>query len=82
LAGRGASGRTARSGLIDVQCAPPSIVVHTDWNAAMSMCLFHGAKTSGWSLVVRSCRDASTAGLTLIHCSLGYEILRMPDPLA
>ena len=31
---------------------------------------------------MRSLRDGSAAGLTLIHCSLGYEILRMPEPLA
>src|SRR5690242_12574064 len=80
--GRGESGRTPRSGLIAVQCAPPSTDDHTDWNAASIMCLFHGANTIGWSLVVRSWRDASTAGLTLIHCSLGYEMRRIPEPLA
>src|SRR3954471_15319575 len=38
------SGGDVRSALIAVQCAPPSIVVQTDWNAAMSICLSHGAK--------------------------------------
>src|SRR4051812_13229158 len=69
--GGGASARIARSGLIAVQCVPASTVDHTDWNPAMSIFLFHGAKPIGWSLVVRSRRDGSGAGLTLIHSSLG-----------
>src|SRR5262249_33838268 len=78
----GASARMHRSGLIAVQCAPLSVVVQTDWNAAMSICWFHGAKMIGWDDVVRRRRDGSTAGLTLIHCSVGYVMRRMPDPLA
>src|SRR5437763_10676517 len=69
--GGGASARIAKSGLIAVQCAPESTDDHTDWNPAMSIFLFHGAKPIGWSLVVRSRRDGSAAGLTLIHSSVG-----------
>ena len=32
--------------------------------------------------VCRRCRLGSTFGLTLIICSLGYVILRIPEPLA
>src|SRR5947199_3978720 len=46
------------------------------------MCLFHGANTLGCELVVRRRRDGSAAGLTLIHCSLGYVIFTIPLPLA
>ena len=42
-----------------------------DWKPAMSMCLFHGAKTIGCEKAVRSLSDGSAAGLTLIHVSLG-----------
>src|SRR5689334_16240335 len=51
--GAGASFRIVRSGLSWVQWPPPSVVDHTDWNPATSMCWFHGAKRIGWSLVVR-----------------------------
>ena len=80
----GASGvslRTVRSGLIAIQWAPLSVVAMSCWNPAMSMCLFHGANTMGCDDVVRSFASGSAAGLTLIHCSLGYVIFRIPDPL-
>ena len=35
---RCAAARTPRSGLIAVQCAPPSTVDQTDWKPAMSIC--------------------------------------------
>src|SRR5690242_167470 len=77
-AGAGSPGTAVRSGLIELQCAPASVDVHTDWNAAMSIRLFHGAKMIGCELVVRSRLAGSAAGLTLIHSSLGYEIFTMP----
>src|SRR5437588_125283 len=46
------------------------------------MCLFQGVNAIGCENAVRSLRAGSVAGLTLIHCSLGYVIFRIPEPLA
>src|SRR5690349_6122456 len=71
-----------RSGLSFRQCTPPSVVAMRYWNPASSSCWFHGAKTIGLLLVARSSSDGSMLGLTLIHCSLGYAIFTIPEPLA
>src|SRR6266540_2246659 len=78
--GIGVSVRTPRSGLIAVQCTPPSVVPHRDCNPAMRRWGFHGANFIGASLPDRSFLDGSTAGLTLIHVSFGYVIFTMPLP--
>src|SRR5213594_3428128 len=78
----GAPRPRARSGDSLVQCIPPSVVAITNWNPVISSCWFHGAKARGCEIVVRPYSAGSTLGLTLIHCSLGKVIFRIPKPLA
>src|SRR6185437_10162563 len=73
---------TPKSGLSFVQCAPPSVVAMRYWKPANSSRWFHGAHTSGCVDPMRSSSFGSCAGLTLIHCSLGYVTFTMPLPLA
>src|SRR5690348_15689211 len=77
-----APGVTVRSGLIDVQCAPPSVVDTRLWKPTMSWCWFHGAQISGCDCPARSLLAGSVAGLTLIHCSpAAWLILMIPKPV-
>src|ERR1044071_6847937 len=60
-----------RSGLNLIQWAPPSVVAMRYWNPASSSRGFQGANLSGLDDVARRRRSGSTAGLTLMTCSLG-----------
>src|SRR5665213_171875 len=71
-----------RSGLIFFHVTPPFVEAATNWNAASNSCLFTGENMTGCELVVRPCSPGSADGLTLIHCSLGYVIFTIPEPLA
>src|SRR6185437_9320507 len=73
---------TPRSGLSLFQCTPPSVVAMRYWKPARSSCEFHGAHTSGPLNALRSLSCGFSAGLTLIHCSLGYMIFTTPEPVA
>src|SRR5512146_2282145 len=73
---------TPRSGLNFFQCTPPSVVAMRYWKPANSSCWFQGAHTSGPLNALRSLSCGFRAGLTLVHCSLGYMIFTTPEPVA